>query len=227
MGRGVRLIDVARAMQRYDGIGPRLEAEFLRHAGAFDRWPQQLVRIEHNVADQRDALLRDTLGQEVLVTVVGWRPQHVGDRIGDDPVDLLGHGPVAAAQPRLDVADRDQQLLRRERAGDGRIDIAEDDRHVGALGQAQLLVGDHDTGGLLGVTAAADPEMVMRLRQAQIGEKRVGHVDVVVLAGMDQDRLAPRLSEHGVIKRRHLHEVGAGGGYEMGFDHGCVLAMAG
>ena len=54
-----------------------------------------------------------------------------------------------------------------------------------------LLIGDHDSGGLFGVATATDAEVIVRLRKAQVREKRVRHVRVVVLAGVNQQRLAP------------------------------------
>ena len=57
--------------------------------------------------------------------------------VGDDPVDLLGHRPVEAAQAGLDVGDRDPHLRRGQRRRQGRVDVAGDDDQVGPL------VGEH------------------------------------------------------------------------------------
>ena len=54
--------------------------------------------------------------------------------------------------------------------------------------ETDLFVRDHHAAGLLGVAAAADFEMMVRLRQAQVAEERVRHVGVVVLSGMDDAR---------------------------------------
>jgi hypothetical protein len=43
---------------------------------------------------------------EIGVGVGRRRPQHVRDRVGGDPVDLLGHRPVARAQARLEMDGR-------------------------------------------------------------------------------------------------------------------------
>ncbi len=42
-----------------------------------------------------EALLRDALGDQVLRGVARGVEQQIGDLIGEDAVDLLGHGPVA------------------------------------------------------------------------------------------------------------------------------------
>ena len=85
----------------------------------------------------------------------------------------------------------------------------------GPLRDAHLLVGDHHAAGLLGVAAAADFEMKMRLRQAQVAEERVRHVGVVVLAGVHDARRAPGSRCERVVERRDLHEVRARRGDEM------------
>src|SRR3546814_13568948 len=60
--------------------------------------------------------------------------------------------------------------------------------------------------------AAADAEMMVRRRQAEVGKEAVRHVDVIVLSGMDQCRHAPVLPLQHVVERRNLHEVGPGRG---------------
>src|SRR4029079_5200431 len=61
------------------------------------------VTVDHDVADEVDAFPRHACGQQVLVGIGRWRPQYVGDRVGHEAVDLLGHAPVAAAQPGFEV----------------------------------------------------------------------------------------------------------------------------
>jgi hypothetical protein len=46
-------------------------------------------------------------------------------------------------------------------------------------------------------------------------EERIGHVRVVVLAGVDDPRAAPRLRLQRMVQRRDLHEVRARGGDEI------------
>jgi hypothetical protein len=52
------------------------------------------------------------------------------------------------------------------------------------------------------------PQVVVRLREAQIGEERVRHAGIVVLPGVDEDGLVTPGLE-GLLNGRHLHEVRA------------------
>ena len=61
----------------------------------------------------------------------------------------------------------------------------------------------------------ADAEMMIRLRQRQIGEDRVRHVGIIMLAGVDQHRLEIRRGGERVPERRHLHEIGPRGGDQV------------
>ena len=65
--------------------------------------------------------------------------EQLGEVVGDDPVDLLGHRPVEAAQAGLDVGDRDPELRRAERRSQGRVDVAGNEDQVGALGAQDRL----------------------------------------------------------------------------------------
>jgi hypothetical protein len=159
--------------------------------------------------------LGNALREQILVGVGRRGPQHVGEDVGDEPVQLLGHRPVAAPQARLEMDDGDSELASDHRAGRGRVDVADDDDPVGPVGERHLLIGDHHPAGLLGMAARADSEMVVGLRQLQVGEEGVRHVHVVMLAGMDQHRLEARRRGERVPERRHLHEIRARGGDQM------------
>ena len=100
-------------------------------------------------------------------------------------------------------------------AGQGRIDVADDDDPIRTRRVAQPLVGDHHAAGLLRVAAAAHAEVMIRIGQTQIAEERIGHIGVVVLTGMHQDGTAPWLVPQPVPQRCDLHEIGPGGGNQM------------
>ena len=57
------------------------------------------------------------------------------------------------------------------------------------------------------MASGADAEMMVRLRQPEIGEEGVLHVGVVMLAGMDQNRREGRIGGERVPERRDLHEI--------------------
>ena len=57
--------------------------------------------------------------------------------------------------------------------------------------------------------AGADLEVVIRARDAELGEEGVRHVGVVVLPGVDDDVADAGPPRGGPRDRRELHEVGA------------------
>ena len=69
--------------------------------------------VHHDVADQVDLLDPASLGPQVGHRVRGRGEQVVAHPVGDDPVDLLGHRPVAAAQARFHVRQRRARAWRR------------------------------------------------------------------------------------------------------------------
>jgi hypothetical protein len=56
---------------------------------------------------------------------------------------------------------------------------------------------------------------MMRLGQQKVPKKSIGHVDVVVLPGVDDRRLGPPAVVQGVVERRDFHEIRPGRGDEM------------
>ena len=70
--------------------------------------------------------------------------------------------------------------------GHGRIDVADDHCEGRLFRDCHRLVGHHHACSLLGMTAAADPEVVVRFGQAQVTEEGIRHVGVVVLTGVHQ-----------------------------------------
>ena len=95
LGLGVR-----RAVQRQRGIR-RLDGD--RRAGAIGR--KSARRVGHDVADHFDAA-GDALGRELLGRPLVGTEEKRRELVDLDPVALLGHREVEAAQARLDVRDR-------------------------------------------------------------------------------------------------------------------------
>ena len=180
-----------------------------------DLLPQHLERVDHDVADAIDLLRGHALGAQIRIRIPGRRPQEIRDRIRDQPIDLLGHAAVAAAQASLQVHDRDPQLGADHGTGGGRVDVAHHHDGVRAGALADDLVGHHRAPGLLGMRAAADFEVVRRFGQAQVPEEGVRHVRVVVLPGVHDGGLAPAFAGEGVVEGGHLHEIGAGRGDQV------------
>jgi hypothetical protein len=61
----------------------------------------------------------------------------IGQDVGDDAVDLLGHGPVEAAQAGLHVGQREEPLRGHDGGRERRVDIPVDDDE----GRTQILEG--------------------------------------------------------------------------------------
>ena len=73
------------------------------------------------------------------------------------------------------------------------------------------------------MAAAAHAQVVVRLGQAQLVEKDVGHLGVVVLAGVDDAAVDLAAGIEGAVEGADLHEVGAGAYYGEDFDHGVAV----
>ncbi len=203
-----RLVDVRRAVERHEHVAALVDAVPAPHravAGGVLEPPQ---RVDHRVADVADARRVDALVREVLFRLGAVRQQQVGEPVGEHPVDLLGHGPVARAEPRLEVGDGDAELRRRERAGDRGVHVTGHDHESRALVEQDALERHQHLGGLLAVGAGADAERVIGSREPEIVEDLLRHPAVVVLARVDHE--LPRVAapvQRG-DQRRHLHEVG-------------------
>ena len=172
--------------------------------------------VHHHVADVEHRVGGLALAQQVVHARRLGAEEPVGDAVGDEAVDLLGHPHVAAAQAGLHVGHRDAELLGVDGAGQGGVHVAHHQHAVGPRLQADLLEGHHDLGGLGGVAAAAGVEVVVGLGDAQLVEEDVAHLPVVVLAGVDDLELeAVGTGLQRAHDGRDLHEVGARTGDEV------------
>ena len=78
--------------------------------------------------------------------------------VGELAVVLLRHRRVEAAEPRLEVRDRNAELRRGERAGERRVDVARRRRRaVGSPLEEHLLDADERARGLLAVRPEPTP----------------------------------------------------------------------
>ncbi len=114
------------------------------------------------------------------------REQQVGDGIGHDAIDLLGHGAVEAAQARLDVGDLDAQLGATSVQAMVELTSPTTTTQSGFSSQADRLELDHDVRGLHRVRAGSDPQIDVRRGNAEFPEENVRHLRIVVLAGVDE-----------------------------------------
>ena len=113
--------------------------------------------------------------------------EQVGDRVGDDAVDLLGHRAVEAAQARLDVADRDAELRGHERGGERRVDVAGHEHDVGLGVERDRLEALHHARRLLARASPSRRRACGRARRRRAPRRRSRDIAcVVVLAGVDE-----------------------------------------
>ena len=59
--------------------------------------------------------------------------------------------------------------------------------------------------------AAAHTQMQVRLRQTKILKKNIGHVQVIMLAGVHNQGFGPWLLFEGMVERRNFHKIRSGG----------------
>ena len=144
-------------------------------------------RVDHDIADEHDLGIRLAFGTQTGVRIARGREQQVGQAIGHEPIDLLGHRPVVAPKPRLDVRCAQPELRRNDGGRHRRVHVAVHEHPVGAMPFEHGLDALHDPGRLHGMRGAADGEVFVRLREPQTLEERVGHHLVVVL---------PRVHDH-------------------------------
>jgi len=136
--------------------------------------------------------------------------------VGDDAVDLLGHPPVSAAQPGLQVRDGHVEIGGHQGGGQRAVDVAGHDHEVRLALQDDRLKSLQQPGGLRRLRARADTEIDVGLGQAELVKEDIAERCVVVLPGVHERLLedharraagaVPRLA--GGNHRRDLDEVG-------------------
>ena len=167
----------------------------------------------------------DPFPQEVRVRIRRRGPEEVGEGVRDKAVDLLGHRSIKRPQACFKMRNLHAELDGCERDCRRGIDVATTTARSGRTAVHQdLLIGDHHVSGLLRMGAAPHGQMDGRIGQLQVPEERIRHIEVVVLAGMDNNRLCPGLAFQPVVERGYLHEVGPGHGDQMDY-HSCAKGV--
>ena len=200
-------------MDRHHAVATRFQSEAFENPGALrGQATVEQHGVVHDVAGEDRALA------EPLLFQIGERgrrrrQQEVRRVVGDDPVDLLRHPPVEAPEAGLDVSDRDVELRRRQRGGEGGVGVTVRHHDVGAARQEGLLDFGEHLAGLAPVAPRPHPEVEGGGRDPKLVEEDVGHGRIVVLTGVDDDvvdrQTAPELK---LVERanegRHLDELG-------------------
>ncbi len=213
-----RVVGVRGAVDGEKEEGTRVQAEFEKDClGRTATAAGCEEGIDHDIA----GVFRpsgEPLDGEVLDGGFVGRKKEVGGVVDENPVDLLGHGPVEAAQAGLDVDDGDAELRSGEGAGEGAVGIAEDDDGAGGVREQVGLDAFEGTGGHCRVGTGADAEVAMGLGDAEFAEEPFRHAFVVVLAGV-QDALVMSAGAGFGRERRQFDELGPGAD-DGGESHG-------
>ncbi len=201
--RGV--VDVAGPVGGHEHELARGHPVGLEDLGAVGRARAEQQRdVDHHVADHLDPA-GHPLRAQVQRRRLGRAQQQRRRVVGQHAVELLRHRAVERAHAGLDVRDRDLSLGGGQRARQRRVRVAVDEHQVGALARQQALERLEHARGLGRVGAAAELEVVLGPRQAELGEEDLGELLVVVLAGVDQHLL--RFLAQPVGHRRRLDEL--------------------
>ena len=180
--------------------------------------------VDHHMADVVDRRLALAFAPQVGDGARLGDEEVVGDAVGDEAVDFLGHRHVAAAQAGFDVGDGNVELLGDDRAGQRGVDVANDEHERGRLGDAQFLEREHDLGRLGRVAAAAGAHEQVGLGDAEFFEEDVVHFTVVVLARVDDLERQRALGLERAHDRGDLHEVRSRTGDEINSRHAKILS---
>src|SRR5262245_45495158 len=172
--------------------------------------------IDHHVSDEKHPVGRYSLAREVNTSAFLRGEEKVRDGVGQDPIDLLRHGAVEAAEPCFHVGhfrpttQGINDLDRRQSACDGRIHVSDYNDQVGLPFDDGLLEALQNPGSLNTVALRADLEPDVRLGEVEIPEENVRQSFIIVLPGVNQCYAKPRTGSYCPIDRGHFHEVWPG-----------------
>ena len=144
-------------------------------------------RLHHGVAGDDDSLIPDPFGQQIRTARLRGREQEIGEVVRDDPVVLLGHSPVIAAETGFDVHDRYFTGICGERRRQDGVGVALDNHGCRPHLLEDPVECGHGEADLTPAGFAADLEEYLGLRQIELLEERVGQTRVIVLAGVHND----------------------------------------
>src|SRR6267142_45232 len=121
-------------MERQDGeVAPTCpvpQSKLIADCGPVGDGQKVAQGVDHHVADHEDALPGAAFFKEMSDGVFFGDKKIVGERVGQDAIDLLRHGAVKTAEAGFDVSHADSKLGGSERNGDGGIDVADNENDI-------------------------------------------------------------------------------------------------
>ena len=141
-------------------------------------------RINHHVADQKNAFARPSLFQKVPDGVFFRDEEKLRQRVGQHTIDFFRHGPVEAAQSRFHVGHGDAHFHCRQRNRNRRIDVPDHQHHIGLVLLKNGFDALQDLRRLRRVRARADFQIYSGRGNAHLAKENVRKPFIIVLAGM-------------------------------------------
>ena len=205
----VALVDVGWAMQGHEHVLAAADRKRLPRPAVLGARLEAAQGIDHGVADEVDPAFIDAFGDEVRRGFGAVDEEEVGEPIGEDPVDLLGHRPVPGAQAGLDVRNRDPELGCRQRHGKRRVDVAANAHQFRWILEQDALDGLESARRLRAVGSGSHAEEDVGLGELEVRQQLGRHPGVVMLSGVNDalDHVRPLLQRRD--DRGHLDEVRA------------------
>ncbi len=160
--QAILVVHVLGAVHGRDRVASGLDAEAAEQLRALGALALEHQLVDHGVAGDVDAIAGDAFAEQQAARTLGRREQPVGEMVGQDAIDLLGHGAIVAAQPGFDVTDRNPQLVRGQGAGEHRVGVAFDQHDVGPPLAQDRLHAEHDASDLVRLSARTDFEIDVR-----------------------------------------------------------------
>ena len=185
---GPAVVHARGPVQRHEDVLAFLDAEALGDVPRAGRLSTLQCDVVHHVADEVYAV-GDALVGEVVDRRLRRAEQERGYVVRDDAVDLLGHRSIEGPKAGLDVSEGPPHLRRDERAGEGRVRVSVHKHEIRLLLLEDVFEPPHHLRGLSRLSRAPDAEVVIGPRHVEDFEEHVGHVLVVVLAGVNQNLL--------------------------------------
>src|SRR5690625_5241593 len=118
------IVHIRGTVQGHAGVALWAEPKLTRHLELFCARPVPEEGIDHHIPYEVHPLLCDTLALQVLYPRGLSHEEEIGEEIGHDPVDLLGHTSVETPEARLDMCQWYPRLGGDECSGEGRVHIA-------------------------------------------------------------------------------------------------------